>query len=154
MPLQVTHAYSRPCLSHKVPSTQPSLGASDQNALTDDEEGWTLVTYKKTRNPIPQDTKPKVEQTRKHHRRNNRKPKKKVRVAKPTYVGEPMQLKLHIPVSLYKYIPKDFFQQCTIAACLMVEVKIEEPSKGKAITVEEKKTHTPEESQASVGNVP
>ncbi|KAM1197122.1 hypothetical protein ACFX2J_008655 [Malus domestica] len=50
-----------------------------------------------------------------------------------------------IPVSLHEYFPNDFFQQCTIAACHMVEVEIEEPSKGKDITTEGEKTLTLEE---------
>ncbi|KAM2951516.1 hypothetical protein COP2_001008 [Malus domestica] len=36
--LQVTHDHSRPCSSHTALFVQPSLGASDQNALTNDEE--------------------------------------------------------------------------------------------------------------------
>ena len=142
MPLQVTHAHSHPCLSCTTPSTQPLLGASEQNALTDDEEGWTLVTYKTTRKPRLQAPRPKVEQGRKHCRRNNRKSKRNVRAAKPTYAGEPMEQEPRIPVSLHEYFPKDFFQQCTTAACHMVEIEIEEPSKGKAIIDEEEKTHT------------
>ena len=145
MPLQVTPDHSRPCSSYMAPFAQPSLGASDQNALTDDEEGWTLVTYKKTRKPRPQATRPKVEQRRKHRCCNNRKPKRSVRAAKPTYVGEPMEQELRIPISLHEYFPKDFFQQCTTAACHMVEVEIEEPSKGKAIAIEEEKTLTTKE---------
>ncbi|KAM1782392.1 hypothetical protein ACFX11_040863 [Malus domestica] len=39
VPLQVTLAHSHPCSSHTTPSTQLSLGASDQNALANDEEG-------------------------------------------------------------------------------------------------------------------
>ncbi|KAM1104600.1 hypothetical protein ACFX19_013151 [Malus domestica] len=51
VPLQMTLDHSRLCSSYTAPFTQPSLGASDQNAPTDDEEWWTLVTYKKTRKP-------------------------------------------------------------------------------------------------------
>ncbi|KAM1673327.1 hypothetical protein FF1_041585 [Malus domestica] len=91
VPLQMTHDYSRQCSGHTTPSTQPSLGVYDQDAPTDDEEWWTLVTYKKTRKPRSQATRPNVEQGRKHHRRNNRKPKGNVRTAKPTYAGEPMK---------------------------------------------------------------
>ncbi|KAM1529840.1 hypothetical protein ACFX1Z_018999 [Malus domestica] len=40
-----------------------------------------------------------------------------------------MEQEPRIPVSLHEYFPNDFFQQCTIAACHMVEVEIEEPSK-------------------------
>ncbi|KAM1932936.1 hypothetical protein ACFX15_017310 [Malus domestica] len=71
---------------------------------------------------------------------NNRKPKRNVKVAKPTYDGEHMEQESRIPVSLHKYFRNDFFQQCTTVACHMVEVEIEKPSKGKAIAVKEKKT--------------
>ncbi|KAM1382394.1 hypothetical protein ACFX11_035076 [Malus domestica] len=91
VPLQVMPDHSRPCSSYTTPSAQPLLGASDQNAPTDDEEGWTLVIYKKTRKPRPQAIWPKVEQGKKHYRRNNRKPKRSIRTAKPTYVGELME---------------------------------------------------------------
>ncbi|KAM1658315.1 hypothetical protein ACFXTN_042496 [Malus domestica] len=47
-----------------------------------------------------------------------------------------MEQEPRIPVSLHEYFPNDFFQQCTIAACHVVEVEIEEPSKGKDITTE------------------
>ena len=47
VPLQMIHDHSRQCSSHTAPSAQPPLGASDQDAPIDDEEGWTLVTYKK-----------------------------------------------------------------------------------------------------------
>ncbi|KAM2981393.1 hypothetical protein FF2_012699 [Malus domestica] len=40
-----------------------------------------------------------------------------------------MEQEPRIPISLHEYFPNDFFQQCTIAACHMVEVEIEEPSK-------------------------
>ncbi|KAM1305605.1 hypothetical protein ACFX2F_023123 [Malus domestica] len=126
-----------------MPSAQPSLRASNQDAYIDDEEEWTLVTYKKIRKPKPQATRPKVEQGRKHHRRNSRKPKRNVKAAKPTYAGEPVEQKPPIPVSLDEYFSKDFFQQCTIAACHMVEVETEELSKGKVIAIEGEITLTP-----------
>ncbi|KAM1944568.1 hypothetical protein ACFX15_012780 [Malus domestica] len=56
-----------------------------------------------------------------------------------------MEQEPRIPVSLHEYFPNDFFQQCTIAACHMVEVEIEEPSNGKDITTEGEKTLTLEE---------
>ncbi|KAM1666584.1 hypothetical protein ACFX2K_046163 [Malus domestica] len=56
-----------------------------------------------------------------------------------------MEQEPRIPISLHEYFPNDFFQQCTIAACHMVEVEIEEPSKGKDITTEGEKTLTLEE---------
>ncbi|KAB2635364.1 hypothetical protein D8674_025898 [Pyrus ussuriensis x Pyrus communis] len=56
-----------------------------------------------------------------------------------------MEQEPRIPVSLREYFPNDFFQQCTTVACHMVEVEIEEPSKGKAIATEVEKTLTPEE---------
>ncbi|KAM2671460.1 hypothetical protein EV1_007267 [Malus domestica] len=84
-----------------------------------------------------------MEQGRNHRYCNNRKPKKSVRAAKPTYVGEPIKQEPRIHVSLHEYFPKDFFQQCTTAACHMVEVEIEEPSKNKVIAVKEEKTFTP-----------
>ncbi|KAM2617843.1 hypothetical protein TB1_034205 [Malus domestica] len=133
------NAHSHACLSHMAPSTQPSLGVSDQSTLTDDEEGWTLVTYKKTR----------VEQATKYSYYNNRKPKRNVRVVKLTYAEETMKQEPHIPIFLDKCFPKDFFQQCTTAACHMVEVEIEELLKGKVITIKEEKTPTPEESMVS-----
>ncbi|KAM1151824.1 hypothetical protein ACFX19_035102 [Malus domestica] len=86
-----------------------------------------------------------MEQGMKHHRRNNRKAKTNVRAAKPTYVREPMEQEPCIPVSLHEYFPKDNFQQCTIAACHMVEIEIEEPSYGKVIAVEEGKSLMPKE---------
>ncbi|KAM1301885.1 hypothetical protein ACFX2H_012865 [Malus domestica] len=61
MPLQSMHDHSRQCSSHTAPSTQPSPGASNQNASTGDKKGWTLVTYKKTMKPRPQATRPKEE---------------------------------------------------------------------------------------------
>ncbi|KAM2040999.1 hypothetical protein ACFX16_034858 [Malus domestica] len=106
-------------------TTTIAFGSFDPDAHTDDEEGWTLVTYKKTRKPKPQVTRPKVEQVRKHRRRNSRKPKRNVKVDKPTYAGEPMEQEPRIPVSLHEYFPNDFFQQCTIAACHMVKVEME-----------------------------
>ena len=54
VPLQRIHDRSRQSLSHTAPSAQPPLGASNQNAPTNDEEVWTLVTYKKRRKPRPQ----------------------------------------------------------------------------------------------------
>ncbi|KAM2157070.1 hypothetical protein ACFX1R_042688 [Malus domestica] len=38
VPFQVTPDHSRPYSSYTTPSAQPSLGAKDQDALTDDEE--------------------------------------------------------------------------------------------------------------------
>ncbi|KAM2685924.1 hypothetical protein EV2_008879 [Malus domestica] len=110
VPLQATPDHSYQCASYTGPSTQPSPGANKQDAHTDGEQGWTLVTYKKTRKPKPQATRPKVEQVRKHRRRNSRKPKRNVKVDKPTYVGEPMEQEPRIPISLHEYFPKDFFQ--------------------------------------------
>ncbi|KAM2316299.1 hypothetical protein ACFX1S_000158 [Malus domestica] len=95
-----------------------------------------------TKKPRPQATQPNVEQGRKHHRPNNRKPKKDVRVAKLTYAGEPVEQESHILVSLHEYFPKDFFQQCITVACHMVEIKIEEPLKSKDITIKEEKILT------------
>ncbi|KAM1132645.1 hypothetical protein ACFX19_047713 [Malus domestica] len=102
VPLQEIHDHSYQCTSYTTPSAQPSSGANDQDAPIDDEEGWTLVTYKKTRNPRPQAIKPKGEQSRKHRRRNNRKPKRSIRTAKSTYAGEPMEQEPRIPVSLHE----------------------------------------------------
>ncbi|KAM1952061.1 hypothetical protein ACFX15_006597 [Malus domestica] len=56
-----------------------------------------------------------------------------------------MEQEPRIPVSLYEYFPNDFFQQCNIAACHMVEVEMEEPSKGKAIAIEGEIAPTPKE---------
>ncbi|KAM1325671.1 hypothetical protein ACFX2H_046348 [Malus domestica] len=145
VPLQAAPDHSYQCSSYTIPYAQPSPGTNEQDAHTDDEEGWTLVTYKKTRKPKPQAIRQKVEQVRKHHRRNSRKPKRIVKVDKPTYAGEPMEQEPRIPVSLHEYFPNDFFQQCTIVACHMVEIEIEEPSKGKDITTEGEKTLTLEE---------
>ncbi|KAM2770581.1 hypothetical protein PS2_013221 [Malus domestica] len=61
------------------------------------------------------------------------------------YDGEPMEQEPRIPVSLHEYFPNDFFQQCTIVACHMVEVEMEEPSKGNDITTEGEKILTLEE---------
>ncbi|KAM1168097.1 hypothetical protein FF1_030016 [Malus domestica] len=102
VPLQTTPDHSYQCLSCTIPSAQPSPGVNEHDAHTDDEKGWTLVTYKKTRKPKPQSTKPKVEQVRKHRRRNNRKPKRNVKVDKPTYAGEPMEQEPQILVSLHE----------------------------------------------------
>ena len=153
VPLQRIHDHSRQCSSHMAPSARPPLGASNQDAPTDDEERWTLVTYKKTGKPIPQATKPKVkqakkpkvEQGRKHRRRNNRMTKGSAKAAKPTYSGELMEQEPSILVSLHEYFLKDFFRECTTAVCHMVEVEIEGPSKGKAIATEEGETITLEE---------
>ena len=127
IPVQRIHDHTRQWLSHTASSAQPSLGASDQDAPIVDEEGWTLVTYKKRRKTRPQATKPKVEQGRNHHRHNSRKPKRSIRAAKPTYSGEPMEQEPRMLVSLHEYFLNDFFQKCTIAACHMVEVEMEEP---------------------------
>ncbi|KAM1219927.1 hypothetical protein ACFX2G_047937 [Malus domestica] len=145
VPLQVALDHSYQCSSYTIPSAQPSPGANEQDAHADDEEGWTLVTYKKTRKPKPQAIRQNVEQVRKHRRRNSRKPKRNVKVDKPMYAGEPMEQEPRIPISLHEYFPNDFFQRCTIAACHMVEVEIEEPLKGKDITTEGEKTLTLEE---------
>ncbi|KAM1358731.1 hypothetical protein ACFX15_044968 [Malus domestica] len=145
VPLQVALDYSYQCSSYTIPSAQPSPGANEQDAHADDEEGWTLVTYKKIRKPKPQAIRQKVEQVGKHHPCNSRKPKRNVKVDKPMYAGEPMEQEPRIPISLHEYFPNDFFQQCTIAACHMVEVEIEELSKGKDITTEGEKTLTLEE---------
>ncbi|KAM2087174.1 hypothetical protein ACFX1R_024632 [Malus domestica] len=51
VPFQVTPDHSCQCSRCTTPSAQPSLGASDQDAHTDDEEERTFVTYKKTRKP-------------------------------------------------------------------------------------------------------
>ncbi|KAM3007499.1 hypothetical protein FF2_031739 [Malus domestica] len=99
----------------------------------------------RTRKPILQVIKPKGEQGRKHRRCSNRKPKRNIRVAKPIYAGEPVEQKPRIPVSLHEYFPDDFFQHCTIAACHMVEVEMEEPSKGKVVATEGENTLTPKE---------
>ncbi|KAM1718122.1 hypothetical protein ACFX11_025875 [Malus domestica] len=61
VPLQATPDHSYQCSSCTIPSAQQSLGANEQDAHTDDEEGWTLVTYKKTKKLKPQATRPKVE---------------------------------------------------------------------------------------------
>ncbi|KAM1011559.1 hypothetical protein ACFX13_047653 [Malus domestica] len=139
IPLQATHDHSRQCSSCTAPSAQPSPGARDQDAQ------WTLVSYKKTRKPKPQATRPNIGQVRKHRRCNSRKPKRNVKTAKPTYDREPMEQEPCIPVSLHEYFSKDFFQQCNIDACHMVEVEIEEPSKGKAITIKGEIALTPKE---------
>ncbi|KAM1603839.1 hypothetical protein ACFX1Z_030392 [Malus domestica] len=145
VPLQEMPDHARQYSNHTAPSAPPSLGASNQDAPTDDDKGWTLVTYKRTRKPRPQAIKPNGEQGRKHRRRSNRKPKRNIRAAKPIYVGEPMEQKPRILVSLHEYFPEDFFQQCTIAACHMVEVEMEEPSKGKVVATEGENTFSPEE---------
>ncbi|KAM2225242.1 hypothetical protein ACFXTI_019018 [Malus domestica] len=109
VPLQATPDHSYQCSSHTIPSTQPLPGVNEQDAHTDDEEGWTLVTYKKTRKPKPQATRPKVKQGRKHRRRNSRKPKRNVKATKPTYAGESMEQEPRIPISLHEYFLDDFF---------------------------------------------
>ncbi|KAM2988702.1 hypothetical protein FF2_002765 [Malus domestica] len=55
------HDQSRQYSSHTTPHTQPSPGASNQDVSTGDKEGWTSVTYKKTRKLRPQATRPKEE---------------------------------------------------------------------------------------------
>ncbi|KAM1024998.1 hypothetical protein ACFX2C_038216 [Malus domestica] len=145
VPFQEMPDHARQYSNHTAPSAPPSLGASNQDAPTDDDKGWTLVTYKRTRKPRLQAIKPKGEQGRKHRRCSNRKPKRNIRVAKPIYAGEPVEQKPRIPVSLHEYFPKYFFQQCTIASCHMVEVEMEEPSKGKVVATEGENTLTPEE---------
>ncbi|KAM1317959.1 hypothetical protein ACFX2H_003144 [Malus domestica] len=67
VPLQVMHDHFCPYSNYMAPSVQPSLRAR------------------------PQATRPKVEQGKKHDRRNNRKPKRSIRAAKPTYTGEPIE---------------------------------------------------------------
>ncbi|KAM1125373.1 hypothetical protein ACFX2B_040177 [Malus domestica] len=143
--LQEMPDHARQYSNHTAHSAPPSLGASNQDAPTDDDKGWTLVTYKRTRKPKPQAIKPKGKQGRKHRRRGNRKPKRNIRAAKPIYDGEPAEQKPRIPVSLHEYFPEDFFQHCTITACHMVEVEMEEPSKGKIVAAEGENTLTPEE---------
>ncbi|KAM2473138.1 hypothetical protein PS1_006001 [Malus domestica] len=59
--LRSMHDHSRQCSSHKTPPTQPSSGENNQDASTSDKKGWTSVTYKKTRKPKPQATRPKEE---------------------------------------------------------------------------------------------
>ncbi|KAM1159056.1 hypothetical protein ACFX19_032842 [Malus domestica] len=93
-----------------TPSPPSSLGASNQNTPTDDEEGWTLVAYNKIRKPRPQATWSNEEQARKHSRHDSRKPKRNVKAAKLTYAGEVMEQESRIPVFLHEYFPKDFFQ--------------------------------------------
>ncbi|KAM2397657.1 hypothetical protein ACFXTH_034434 [Malus domestica] len=61
VPLRSMHDHSRQCSSHMAPPTQPSSGASNQDASTGDKKGWTSATYKKTRKPRPQATRPKEE---------------------------------------------------------------------------------------------
>ncbi|KAM2111777.1 hypothetical protein ACFX1R_014356 [Malus domestica] len=61
VPLRSMHDHSRQCSSHKTPPTQPSPGASNQDAFTGDKKGWTSATYKKTRKPRLQATRPKKE---------------------------------------------------------------------------------------------
>ncbi|KAM1084838.1 hypothetical protein TB2_022687 [Malus domestica] len=51
-----------------------------------------------------------------------------------------MEQEPRIPISLHEYFLGDFFQQCTIATCHMVEVEMKEPSKGKVIATEGEKT--------------
>ncbi|KAM2021669.1 hypothetical protein COP2_044649 [Malus domestica] len=54
-----------------------------------------------------------------------------------------MEQEPRIPVSLHEYFLKDFFQQHATVAYHLVEVEIEEPSKGKDIAVKEEKTLMP-----------
>ncbi|XP_050160020.1 uncharacterized protein LOC126633451 [Malus sylvestris] len=61
VPLQSMHDHSRQCSSHTALPTQPSPGASNQDASTGNKEGWTSATYKKMRKPRPQATRPKEE---------------------------------------------------------------------------------------------
>ncbi|KAM2335462.1 hypothetical protein ACFXTH_012872 [Malus domestica] len=61
VPFQSMHDHSRQCSSHKAPSTQPSSGASNQNASTSDKKGWKSATYKKMMKPRPQAIRPKKE---------------------------------------------------------------------------------------------
>ncbi|KAM1264376.1 hypothetical protein ACFX2J_034191 [Malus domestica] len=61
VPLRSMHDHSRQCSSHMAPPTQPSSGASNQDSSTGDKKGWTSATYKKTRKPRPQATRPKEE---------------------------------------------------------------------------------------------
>ncbi|KAM2948920.1 hypothetical protein FF1_035868 [Malus domestica] len=61
VPLRSTHDHSRQCSSHTALPTQPSSGASNQDASTSNKERWTSATYKKTRKPRPQATRPKEE---------------------------------------------------------------------------------------------
>ncbi|KAM2690737.1 hypothetical protein EV1_043866 [Malus domestica] len=143
--LQEMPDHARQYSNHTAHSAPPSLGASNQDAPIDDDKGWTLVTYERTRKPKPQAIKQKGEQGRKHRRRGNRKPQRNIRAAKPIYAGEPAEQKPRIPVSLHEYFPEDFFQHCTITACHMVEVEMEEPSKGKIVAAEGENTLTPEE---------
>ncbi|KAM1104601.1 hypothetical protein ACFX19_013152 [Malus domestica] len=51
-----------------------------------------------------------------------------------------MEQEPRILVSLHEYFLKNFFQQCITVTCHMVKVEIEEPSKGKVISIEEEKT--------------
>ncbi|KAM1768963.1 hypothetical protein ACFX12_046856 [Malus domestica] len=74
---------------------------------------------------------------------HSRNPKRNVNAAKPTYAGESIEQEPRISISLHEYFPEDFFQQCTIAVCHMVEVEMEEP--GKAIATEGEQTLTLEE---------
>ncbi|KAM1937053.1 hypothetical protein ACFX15_014253 [Malus domestica] len=104
-----------------------------------------MPDHARTRKPKPQAIKPKGEQGRKHRLRGNRKPKRNIRAAEPIHTGEPAEQKPRIPVSLHEYFLEDFFRHCTITACHMVEVEMEEPSKGKIVTAEGENTLTPEE---------
>ncbi|KAM1935129.1 hypothetical protein ACFX15_019229 [Malus domestica] len=61
VPLQEMPDCARQYSNHTAPSAPLSLGASNQDAPTDDDKGWTLVTYKRTRKPRPQAIKPKGE---------------------------------------------------------------------------------------------
>ncbi|KAM2961478.1 hypothetical protein FF1_031048 [Malus domestica] len=59
--LRSMHDHSRQCSSHMAPPTQPSPMASNQDASTGDKKWRTSMTYKKTRKPRPQATRPKEE---------------------------------------------------------------------------------------------
>ncbi|TQD80485.1 hypothetical protein C1H46_033948 [Malus baccata] len=51
--LRSMHDHSRQYSSHMAPPTQPSPGASNQDASTGDKKGWTSATYKKMSKPKP-----------------------------------------------------------------------------------------------------
>ncbi|KAM2638166.1 hypothetical protein EV1_022574 [Malus domestica] len=59
--LRSMHDHSCQCSSHTAPPTQPSPGASNQDASIGDKERWTSATYKKMRKLRPQATRPKEE---------------------------------------------------------------------------------------------
>ncbi|KAM2431592.1 hypothetical protein EV2_019396 [Malus domestica] len=119
-----------------TPSAQPSPGESDQDVHTDDEEGWTLVTNKKTKKPKPQ---------------GQRWNKGESTVA--ATVGSLKETeKLLSQRMLGNLWSKShaFLSPCTSTSQMtfsshMVEVEMEEPSKGTAIATEGEKTLTLEE---------